>query len=188
MPMFTWTMLIFAGMIVFAFPAVILAALLLELERAFDWPFFITAQGRRRAAVAASVLVFRPSRGLHHLPARGRYGVDDRAGNVRHAAGGVPLRGGADPTELFSFGLWVHHMFMTGIPALSLSFFSAASMAVALRGGFRVFAWIVTIASGRLRLITPSLLVLGFLFIFTLGGLTGAMVAMVPFDWHAHDT
>jgi cytochrome c oxidase subunit I+III len=91
-------------------------------------------------------------------------------------------------TGFFSFGLWVHHMFTTGIPALSLSFFSAASMAVALPSGIQVFAWIATIASGRLRWTTPSLFVLGFLFIFTLGGLTGVMVAMVPFDWQAHDT
>jgi cytochrome c oxidase subunit I+III len=91
-------------------------------------------------------------------------------------------------TGFFSFGLWVHHMFTTGIPTLSLSFFSAASMAVALPSGIQVFAWIATIASGRLRWTTPSLFVLGFLFIFSLGGLTGVMVAMVPFDWQAHDT
>ena len=79
-------------------------------------------------------------------------------------------------------------MFTTGIPALSLAFFSAASMAVAIPSGIQVFAWIATIAAGRLRLATPSLFVLGFLFIFTLGGLTGVMVAMVPFDWQVHDT
>jgi cytochrome c oxidase subunit I+III len=79
-------------------------------------------------------------------------------------------------------------MFTTGIPAMSLSFFSAASMAVAIPSGIQVFAWIATIASGRLHLGTPSLFVLGFLFIFTLGGLTGVMVAMVPFDWQVHDT
>ena len=61
-------------------------------------------------------------------------------------------------------------------------------MAVALPSGFRCSGSIATIASGRLRLATPSLFVLGFLFIFTLGGLTGVMVAMVPFDWQAHDT
>ncbi len=79
-------------------------------------------------------------------------------------------------------------MFTTGIPLMSLSFFSAASMAVSLPSGIQVFAWIATIAAGRLRFATPSLFVLGFLFIFTLGGLTGVMVAMVPFDWQAHDT
>src|SRR5690606_3766435 len=65
-------------------------------------------------------------------------------------------------TGFFSFGLWVHHMFTTGIPALSLGFFSAASMAVAIPSGIQVFAWIATIAAGRkrFRITTPSLFVL----------------------------
>ncbi|HEX5633684.1 MAG TPA: cbb3-type cytochrome c oxidase subunit I, partial [Gemmatimonadales bacterium] len=87
-----------------------------------------------------------------------------------------------------SFGLWVHHMFATGIPRLSLSFFQAASMAVSIPAGIQVFAWIATLASGRMRVTTPSLFVLGFLFTVVLGGLTGVMVAVVPFDWQAHDT
>jgi cytochrome c oxidase subunit I+III len=91
-------------------------------------------------------------------------------------------------TGFFSFGLWVHHMFATGLPKVSMSFFSAASMAVAVPTGVQVFAWIATIAAGRLRLTVASLFILGFLFIFTLGGLTGVMVAMVPFDWQVHDT
>jgi cytochrome c oxidase subunit I+III len=91
-------------------------------------------------------------------------------------------------TGFLSFGLWVHHMFTTGIPQLSLSFFSAASMAVAIPSGIQVFAWIATFAGGRIQWKTPSLFVLGFLVVFTLGGLTGVMVAMVPFDWQVHDT
>src|SRR3546814_6328599 len=91
-------------------------------------------------------------------------------------------------TGFFSFGLWVHHMFATGIPQLSLSFFAAASMAVSIPSGIQVFAWIATIAAGRLRLTVPALFILGFLFIFTLGGLTGVMVAAVPFDWQVHDS
>jgi cytochrome c oxidase subunit I+III len=79
-------------------------------------------------------------------------------------------------------------MFTTGIPQLSLAFFSAASMAVAIPSGIQVFAWIATIAAGRLRMTAASLFVLGFLLIFTLGGLTGVMVAMVPFDFQVHDT
>jgi len=69
-------------------------------------------------------------------------------------------------TGFFSFGLWVHHMFTTGIPALSLAFFSAASAAVAVPSGIQVFAWIATIAASRrrFRITTASLFVLGFLF------------------------
>ena len=126
--------------------------MLLELERAFGWPFFDPDEGRRPAAVAAPVLVLRPSRGLHHLPAGGRHGLDDRPDHGAHAARRLPAdRRALIATGFFSFGLWVHHMFTTGIPALSLGFFSAASMAVAMPSGIQVFAWIATIAPGRLR-------------------------------------
>ncbi|WP_291865539.1 cytochrome c oxidase subunit I [Bradyrhizobium sp.] len=189
MPMFGWTMLIFAGMIVFAFPAVILATLLLELERTFDWPFFIAARGGDALLWQHLFWFFgHPEVYIIFLPAAGMVSM------IVPAMSGATLVGyrfvvvALIATGFFSFGLWVHHMFTTGIPALSLSFFSAASMAVALPSGIQIFAWIATIASGRLRLLTPSLFVLGFLFIFTLGGLTGVMVAMVPFDWQAHDT
>jgi cytochrome c oxidase subunit I+III len=189
MPMFAWTMLIFAGMIVFAFPAVILATIMLELERAFGWPFFVAAKGGDALLWQHLFWFFgHPEVYIIFLPAAGM--VSMIVASMAHS----PLVGhnlivvALIATGFFSFGLWVHHMFTTGIPVMSLSFFSAASMAVALPSGIQVFAWIATIASGRLRLATPSLFILGFLFIFTLGGLTGVMVAMVPFDWQAHDT
>ena len=189
MPMFAWTMLVFAGMIVFAFPAVILATLLLELERAFGWPFFIAAKGGDALLWQHLFWFFgHPEVYIIFLPAAGMVSM------IVPTMSATPLVGyrfvvvALIATGFFSFGLWVHHMFTTGIPALSLSFFSAGSLAVSLPSGIQVFAWIATIASGRLRLMTPSLFVLGFLFIFTLGGLTGVMVAMVPFDWQAHDT
>ena len=189
LPIFAWTMLIFAGMIVFAFPAVILATMLLELERAFGWPFFIAAKGGDPLLWQHLFWFFgHPEVYIIFLPAAGLVSMIvptmARAPLVAYNLIVVALIA----TGFFSFGLWVHHMFTTGIPALSLSFFSAASMAVSLPSGIQVFAWIATIASGRLTLATPSLFVLGFLFIFTLGGLTGVMVAMVPFDWQAHDT
>ena len=189
MPMFAWTMLIFAGMIVFAFPAVILATMLLELERAFGWPFFIPAKGGDALLWQHLFWFFgHPEVYIIFLPAAGMVSM------IVPTMARTPLVGyrlvvvALIATAFFSFGLWVHHMFTTGIPALSLAFFSAASMAVAIPSGIQVFAWIATIAAGRLRLATPSLFVLGFLFIFTLGGLTGVMVAMVPFDWQVHDT
>ena len=91
-------------------------------------------------------------------------------------------------TAFLSFGLWVHHMYATGIPMLALSFFAGASMAVAIPSGIQVFAWIATLWDGRPQLSTPLLFVIGFIVIFVLGGLTGVMVALVPFDWQVHDT
>ncbi len=189
MPMFAWTMLVFAGMIVFAFPAVILATIMLELERALGWPFFIVDKGGDAVLWQHLFWFFgHPEVYIIFLPAAGMVSM------IIATMARTPLVAqnlivvAIIATGFFSFGLWVHHMFTTGIPALSLSFFSAASMAVAIPSGIQTFAWIATIASGRMRLATPALFVLGFLFIFTLGGLTGVMVAMVPFDWQAHDT
>jgi hypothetical protein len=87
-----------------------------------------------------------------------------------------------------SFGLWVHHMYVVGIPHLGLAFFSAASMLVAIPTAVQFFAWIATLWDGRPYVRLPMLYLFGFFIIFILGGLTGVMVALVPFDWQAHDT
>jgi cytochrome c oxidase subunit I+III len=91
-------------------------------------------------------------------------------------------------TGFLSFGLWVHHMFATGLPALGNSFYTAASMVIAIPTGVQVFCWIATLWTGRLRFDTPLLFVLGFFVILVLGGLTGVMVASVPLDTQLHDT
>ncbi|MDX6807215.1 cytochrome c oxidase subunit I [Terrihabitans rhizophilus] len=189
MPIFAWTMLIFAGMIIFAFPAVILATMMLELERAFGWPFFNPDLGGDALLWQHLFWFFgHPEVYIIFLPAAGMISM------IVPAMAGVPLVGyrlivvALIATGFFSFGLWVHHMFTTGIPVRSLGFFSAASMAVSVPSGIQVFAWIATIAAGRMKMTAASLFVFGFLVIFTLGGLTGVMVAMVPFDWQVHDT
>ncbi|MGE0717894.1 MAG: cbb3-type cytochrome c oxidase subunit I [Alphaproteobacteria bacterium] len=191
MPVFAWSMLIFAGMIIFAFPAVILATMLLEIERAFGWPFFTAARGGDPLLWQHLFWFFgHPEVYIIFLPAAGLVSMMVptlvRTPLVGYRLIVVALIG----TGFFSFGLWVHHMFATGIPSLSLAFFSAASMAVAVPSGIQVFAWIATLADGgqRLRLTTPALFILGFLFIFTVGGLTGVMVALVPIDLQVHDT
>src|SRR5215510_1141583 len=78
--------------------------------------------------------------------------------------------------------------FTVGIPHLALAFFSAGSAIVAVPTAVQIFAWLATLAHGRPRWDVPMLYVFGFFFIFVMGGLTGVMVALVPFDWQAHDT
>jgi cytochrome c oxidase subunit I+III len=189
MPIYAWAMLVFAGMIIFAFPAVILCTLLLELERALGWPFFIAEKGGDPLLWQHLFWFFgHPEVYIIFLPAAGMMSM------IIPAMAQAPLVGyrlvvlALLATGFLSFGLWVHHMFTTGLPRISMSFFSAASMAVAIPSGIQVFAWIATLAAGRARLNTPTLYVLGSLFIFVLGGLTGVMVALVPFDWQVHDT
>ena len=190
MPVFAWAMLVFAAMVIFAFPAVIVASTLLELERAFDWPFFLPERGGDPLLWQHLFWFFgHPEVYVIFLPAAGMVSmiVPAMAGTALLAHGLVvtALVG----TAFLSFGLWVHHMYATGIPGLSLAYFAAAGFAVSVPSGLQVFAWIGTFAAGkRVRIATPTLFVFGFLFIFVLGGLTGVMVSVTPFDWQAHDT
>jgi cytochrome c oxidase subunit I+III len=190
MPVFAWAMLVFAGMVIFAFPAVIIASTLLELERAFDWPFFIPERGGDPLLWQHLFWFFgHPEVYIIFLPAAGMVSMIvpamARARLIGHSLVVLALVG----TAFLSFGLWVHHMYTTGIPGLSLAFFASAGFAVSVPSGIQVFAWIATFASGKkVRIATPTLFVLGFIFIFSLGGLTGVMVSVTPFDWQAHDT
>jgi cytochrome c oxidase subunit I+III len=91
-------------------------------------------------------------------------------------------------TGFLAFGLWVHHMFATQLPELGKSFFTAASMLIAIPTAIQIFCWIATLWRGRLNLQTPLLFALAFFFILVAGGLTGIMVASVPLDYQLHDT
>ena len=188
-PIFPWAMLIFSLMIIFAFPALILGTVLLEIERAFGWPFFMAEKGGDPLLWQHLFWFFgHPEVYIIFIPAAGMVSM------ILPTMVQTPLVGhrlvvlALIAMGLISFGLWVHHMYTTGLPQLSLSFFSAASMSVAITSGIQVFAWIATLARGRLRLTTPTLFILGFIVVFTMGGLTGVMVASVPFDFQVHDT
>ena len=189
LPVYCWSMLVMAGMIIFAFPAVIVATALLELERAFHWPFFIADLGGDPLLWQHLFWFFgHPEVYIIFLPAAGMVSMMVPTIAQHRLVGHDWVVLALVGTGFFSFGLWVHHMFATGIPQLSLSFFSAASMAVSVPAGIQVFAWIATLGKGRVQWSTVTFFILGFLFIFVLGGLTGVMVAVVPFDWQAHDS
>ena len=102
--------------------------------------------------------------------------------------GYLPLVLAVIATGTLSFGLWVHHMFATGLPRLGESFFTASSMAIAVPNGIQIFCWLATLWDGRPVLATPLLFVLAFFVTFVIGGLTGVMVASVPLDTQVHDT
>ena len=189
MPLFAWYILVTALLIVFAFPPLILGSILLELERAFGLPFFAPAGGGDPLLWQHLFWLFgHPEVYIIFLPAAGIVSAIVPTFARRPIAGYRWVVLAVVGTGFLSYALWVHHMFATGIPLLSLSFFSAASMAVAIPSGIQVFAWIATLWRGRPVLQVPLLFILGFLFIFVLGGLTGVMVALVPYDWQVHDT
>ncbi|SFP43254.1 cbb3-type cytochrome c oxidase subunit I [Tranquillimonas alkanivorans] len=189
MPLYCWYVLVVAGMILFAFPPLIAGDLLLEMERAFDWPFFDPERGGDPIlwqhlfwifGHPEVYIVFLPSIAIVAtiVPTFARVPMVGHSWVVLSAVG----------TAFISFGLWVHHMFTTGLPNISLAFFSAASEAVAIPTGVQIFAFIATLLVGRVTYSVPMLYATGALAIFVAGGLTGVMVAMVPFDFQAHDS
>ena len=189
MPIFAWAMLVTAFMIVFAFPAIIAGTLLLELERAFDWPFFIPARGGDPLLWQHLFWFFgHPEVYIIFLPAAGMVSmmVPAMAGTplVAHRA----IVAALIAVGVISFLLWAHHMFTAGLGRYAMLFVSAASFAVAIPSTVQVFAWIATFWRGRVRMQSPTLFLLGFHFIFVLGGLTGVMVAVLPFNWQVHDS
>lgn len=189
MPIFAWAMLVFAVMIVIAFPSVILGTLLLEIERAFNWPFFDATRGGDPVLWQHLFWFFgHPEVYIIFLPAAGMMSMIVATVARTELVGYRLIVLAMLATGFLSFGVWAHHMFATGMPPMTTGFFSAASMAVSVPAGIQVFSWIATLAVGKPRFNAPGLFVIGSIVIFVTGGLTGVMVALVPFDWQAHDS
>ncbi len=189
MPIFAWYMLAVSFMIVFGFPPLVLGSILLEVERAFGIPFYDVSRGGDPLLWQHLFWIFgHPEVYIIFLPAAGLVSSMLPSLARSRLVGYHLIVLAAVGTAFLSFGLWVHHMYATGLPRIALSFFAGASLAVAIPSGIQVFAWIATLWNGRPVLRTPLLFVIGFVVIFVVGGLTGVMVAMVPFDWQAHDT
>ncbi|OHE83079.1 MAG: cytochrome c oxidase subunit I [Lysobacterales bacterium RIFOXYD1_FULL_69_11] len=189
MPLFAWYILVTAFMIAFGFPPLIMASVLLEIERAFGFAFFEVARGGDPLLWQHLFWLFgHPEVYIIFLPAAGVVSTLIPTFARRAAVGYTWIVLAIIATGFLSFGLWVHHMFAVGIPLLSLSFFSAASMMVAIPMGIQLFSWLATLWSGKPWIRVPMLYLIGFFFIFVLGGLTGVMLALVPFDWQVHDT
>lgn len=188
-PLFVWAQLITAFMIIFAMPAVMLASSLLASDRLIDTHFFNPAEGGDAILYQHLFWFFgHPEVYIIFIPGLGFITPIVVAFARRKIFGYVVMVLSLISTGFIGFGLWVHHMFATPIPQLGQSFFSAASMMIAIPTGVQIFCWIATLWGAKLNFKTPLLFVLGFFAIFILGGLTGVMLASVPLDLQLHDT
>jgi cytochrome c oxidase subunit I+III len=189
MPLLAWYLLVTAFMMLFGFPPLILGSVLLELERAFSLPFFDPTRGGDPLLWQHLFWLFgHPEVYIIFLPAAGMVSTILPTFARREIIGYGWIVVSVVALAFLSFGLWVHHMFTVGIPHLALAFFSSASTAVAVPTAVQIFAWIGTLAAGRPQLKLPMLYLLGVFSVFVIGGLTGVMLAIVPFNWQVHDT
>jgi cytochrome c oxidase subunit I+III len=188
-PLYVWYVLVAAAMILFAFPPLIAGSMLLEVERAFHWPFFNPAGGGDPLLWQHLFWLFgHPEVYIIFLPSVALIAMIVPTFAQRAIVGYSWVVLAAVGTGFLSFGLWVHHMYTTGLPGVSLGLFSAASMAVAIPTGIQIFCFLATLAAGHVVNSVPMLYAFGSLVIFVLGGLTGVMVAAAPFDFQAHDS
>ena len=188
-PLFVWAMLVTAFMIIFAMPAVMLASTSLILDRLVGTHFFNPAEGGDALLWQHLFWFFgHPEVYIIFLPGTGMVSAIIGTFSQRTVFGYLGIVLALIATAFLSFGLWVHHMFVTGLPQLGASFFTASSMLIAIPTGLQIFCWIATLWDGRPVFKTPLLFVLGFFFIFIAGGLTGLMLASVPIDTQVHDT
>jgi cytochrome c oxidase subunit I+III len=188
-PLFVWAMLVTSFIIIMAMPAIMIASTSLILDRLVGTHFFNPAEG-------GDVLLWQhlfwffghPEVYIIFLPAVGMVSTMVATFAQRPVFGYLALVMALVATGVLAFGLWVHHMFVTGLPRLGESFFTASSMAIAVPAGIQIFCWLATLWDGKPVFRTPLLFVIGFIITFVIGGLTGVMVASVPFDTQVHDT
>ncbi len=188
-PIFAWAMLVVGGMILFAFTPLIVATTLLEFDRKLDTQFFNAETGGKPLLWQHLFWIFgHPDVYIQFLAPVGIVSMILPVFVRRRLEGYTFVALAILATGFLSFGLWVHHMYTSGQSPLTLALFSAASLSIAIPSGIQVFAWIATIWGGRPIFSTAFLFVLGFLFVFVLGGITGVMLAVVPFDWQVTDS
>jgi cytochrome c oxidase subunit I+III len=189
MPIFGWYILVTALMMVVAFPPLILASILLETERAFGLPFFDPTRGGDPLLWQHLFWLFgHPDVYIIFLPMAAVLSTIIPVFANRPLVGYWAIVVAIVALAQLSLGIWLHHMFTVGIPHVALAFFSAGSAIVAVPTAVQIFAWLATLAHGRPRWGVPMLYVFGFFSIFAIGGLTGVMLAIVPFDWQVHNT
>jgi cytochrome c oxidase subunit I+III len=189
MPLFVWAMLVQAFMVLFAMPWIATATQLLAMDRLVGTHFFNPAEGGDALLWQHLFWFFgHPEVYIILVPALGFVSMIVATFTRRPVFGYPVMVLSLLAIGFISFGLWVHHMFTTGVPQLGQSFFSAASVMIAIPSGLQIFCWIATIWASRPRLSVALLFVLGSIVLFVIGGVTGVMVASVSYDQQVHDT
>ena len=189
MPLFVWSMLVMAFMILFAMPWIAVDSQFLAMDRLMQTQFFNQAEGGDALLWQHLFWFFgHPEVYIIFIPALGYVSTIISTFTRREIFGYPAMVLALIVTGFLGFALWVHHMFVTSIPQIGESFFTAASAMIAIPTGVQFFCWIATIWDGRPRFRTPFLFTLGFFLVFIIGGLSGVMVSSVPFDGQVHDT
>ena len=189
MPMFTWTALITNAIVVFAFPVLTVTLLLGTMDRLFGTHIFSMTNGGMDMLWANLFWVWgHPEVYILILPAFGIYSEIVSTFSRRNLYGYKTMVASIVIISFLSFLVWTHHFYTMGQGALTNSIFSITTMAIAIPTGIKIFNWLLTMRKGKIEFTVPMLYTVGFIPIFTIGGVTGVMLGMASADYQYHNT
>jgi cytochrome c oxidase subunit 1 len=189
MPVFTWMMLVVAFLTLFAIPMLTAALIMVFFDRNYDTLFFVASKGGDPLLYQHLFWIFgHPEVYILILPGMGI------VSEVLPVFSRKPLFGYS--VVIFSgiaigflgWGVWAHHMFATGLGPVTITAFGLATMLIAIPTGVKIFNWLGTVYGGAVKLTSAMLFSLGFVAMFTLGGLSGVLHSVVPADTQQTDT
>jgi cytochrome c oxidase subunit 1 len=189
MPLFCWTVEVYAILLLVALPALSAGLTLLLLDRQAGTHFF-NPDGGGNAVLYQHVFWFfgHPEVYIMVLPAMGMISEIIPVFSRKPIFGYKAIAYSTLFIAFYSMLVWGHHMFTVGMSTWLDSFFMISSMIIAVPTGIKIFNWVATLWRGNLIFDTPLLWAIGFIALFTMGGLSGIFLAAFPFDWQAHDT
>lgn len=189
MPMFVWMSLVTNFLLMFAMPVIAVALFLMTFERTFGALFFNPAGGGDPILWQHLFWLFgHPEVYIMILPAMGI------VSEIIPVFAGKPLFGysfmvfSGIAIGLMGWGVWAHHMFTAGLGPAANAAFAVSTMSIAIPTGVKIFNWMATLAGGRLQFKVPMLFCIGFIAMFTIGGLSGVTHSVVPHDAQQQDT
>jgi cytochrome c oxidase subunit I len=189
LPLFVWSIEVYALLLILVLPALSAGLTLLLLDRQAGTHFFVPSEGGN-AVLYQHVFWFfgHPEVYIMILPAMGIISEVIPVFARKPIFGYTAIAFSTVAIGFYSMLVWAHHMFTVGLPTFLLGFFMISSMIIAVPTGVKIFNWLATLWRGNIRFDTAMLFALGFVGLFTIGGLSGIFVAAFPFDWQVHDT
>lgn len=189
MPLFTWTALCAAIILIFAMPPLTVAALMLAADRYLDFHFFTNDLGGNAMNYINLFWLFgHPEVYLLVLPAYGVFSEVIATFSGKRLFGYRSLVWATMVISVLSFTVWLHHFFTMGQGANVNIAFGIATMLIAVPTGVKVYDWMATMFRGRIRMTTPMVYSVGFLILFVIGGLTGVILANPTIDYQVHNS
>src|SRR3954468_1488854 len=189
MPIFTWMVLVVQFLLVFAIPVITVALFLLAFQRLFGATFFNVQAGADPLLWQHLFWIFgHPEVYILILPAMGVVSEVLPVFTRRPLFGYPVMVFSGIAIAFMGWGVWAHHMFATGLGPVAKSAFALSTMFIAVPTGVKIFNWMATMAGGKIRVKAPFLFAVGFVTMFTIGGLSGVTHAIVPADTQQTDT